>query len=233
MTLNDFNNFFDLQYNTINSFKGAPINVAEKSLFCTKAYHQIVRENAIALDSDEKRRTELSAIFVNGSVSYDVDLNTTLGSLKINSTSKLFALPEGVWYIGHERLHDDNGSVKVIPMRVDDYNEVIENPFKKPNSKKAWRLSVGSNTSDPEYIVEIITTLTPTKYTFRYLKEPEPIIISDLTPFGLDLNGQTDPNLPKIHDGWHHAIVDRAVTLATQAYKNNELQSQLIVKRDN
>jgi len=231
-TASDYNRYFDLGYNNANSMQAPGVNVFEKSLFLTKAYRQLVKEHAEKFEYDEQVRKRLEPSIKDKTINYDASLNSTLNSLKISSNSRLFEITDAeVWYVVQERLYTtDTKSIKVSPLKLDEYNEAIENPFEKPNNKKAWRVTVSDGISDtPKAIHEIISTVTPTKYKFRYLEKPEPIIIGDLSVFGVNIEGDTDVSIPYVSSEFEDAIIDRAVKLATIAYKENSLQAQMAV----
>lgn len=228
MTLNDFSVQFDLGYNNALKLQAPGLNVYEKSLYLTKAFRQLIKDYARDFEVNEKSKELLSYLVQDLEVTYDSSLNSTLATLKLSSSNRVFELPEGVWFILQERLYtSDTKSIEVKPVRLDEYNESIKNPFREPNSRKAWRLTVGDNRDEPSHIVEIATTLTPTKYKFRYLKKPGVIILADLKPFGWNIEDVTAATLPIGNDLLHEAIVDRAVILATKDYKENNLQSQM------
>lgn len=230
-TYNDYNSYFDVKYNNAMSNQAPGLHVFEKSLFLTDAYRQLTKEHAERFEYDEQIRKRLEPSVVDAEISYDAGLNTTLAALKIEDNSKVFEIPDNVWYVLQERVYtSDSNSIKVYPVRLDEYNEAKENPFEAPNNRKAWRLTIGDSiSSTPKAIHEIVTTVTPTKYKFRYLKKPSPIIIEDLSSYSLSIEGETSAQIPNISDEFHNAIIDRAVKLATVYYKENNAQSIMAV----
>lgn len=231
MTIADINNLFDILYNNALSGKAPGLDLFDKSWFCTLSYRELVKEFAINVDSSEKRREELRVLINNGVVDYDGTLNTSFSDHLINISSKVFELPEDVWYILQETIKNDTTTIKVAPILLDEYNEQINNPFQKPNANKAWRLDLADIGAGTKHIVEIITTIVPTKYQFRYLKKPDAIILGDLTLIDDDLSieGNTAASLPNISSEIHETIVKRAVLLAVEAYKENNLQSKMSI----
>lgn len=228
MNISELNNEFDLGFN--NSFSGfSPgIDMYEKSLFFTQAEEAVVLELAPLYDSDEKVREALRNITVNSSISYNSTLNANLISLKFNTNSKFFEVPTDVWYILSEHIDSD---VNVKPITTDEYNTQVKNPFKKPLlNSKAWRLDVSDTISTtPLNIREIVYPSTIATYTFRYLKKPDPIILETLTG-DYSIDGETAEATCKLSSSLHRKIVDKAVQIATLAYKENTLQNNVQLK---
>ena len=232
MTIADCNNLFDILYNNALSGKAPGLDIFDKSWFLTLSYYEIVKEKSVEFDHSEKIKGELAHLVKNTFVDYKVDLNATLNGLKINVNSKVFELTDDVWYIMQERLYtSETKSIGIKPIRLDEYNEQITNPFQKPNSKKAWRLDVADSREEPKKVVEIITTEVPTKYQVRYLIKPEPIVLGDLTTIDpdLDIDGRNTAQLPKISSEMIDEVIKRAVLLAVEAYKENSLQSKIAI----
>lgn len=227
MNLADFNIEFDQLFNNAFSGSSPGILMYEKSLFLTQAQEAIVLEYAKQYDTREDVREVLRNLTINESVNYDSTLNTTLLALKLNSNSKLFEVPDDIWYILTEHLDSD---VEVKPITLDEYNIQIKNPFKKPNENLAWRLDVGDNIStNSKNIREIIYPSNVSKYKFRYLKKPEPIILENLTG-GFTIEGETNAKNCKLSSSIHRTILQKAVRFALLAYKENNLQNNVQLK---
>ena len=60
------------------------------------------------------------------------------------------------------------------------------NPFKKPNNYKIYR-TIDNN----KVKLYINKSISPISYTIRYIKRPEPIILTDLTTSGVSINGKS------------------------------------------
>jgi len=231
MTLKDFDTYFSYGYNVALNFKAPGLDVFEKSLYLTNAYRSLVKEYVATFEETELNKAQLGKLVKHDVIDYNTELNnTTLAALKIDTNSRIFQLPDDVWHIFIERLQISEGNtIKVIPKRLDEYNEIIINPFQQPNSKKAWRLTVADSRETPAHIVEIISTQIPSKYIIRYLEDPGVIILEDLNDGDL-IFGKDTATLPKIGAEFHQAIVDKAVILATRDYKESSLQAQIALK---
>ena len=122
--------------------------------------------------------------------------------------------------------------IKVVPKTHDEYNTQVDNPFKKPNKKVAWRMDFytqnGSNKN-----VELITPYEIDKYKCRYVAYPSPIILGNLLTLFPDefltIDGITQEQTCKLSNNIHREILDRAVELARVDYKpqNIELRTQI------
>lgn len=239
MTLNDFIIEFDLLYNNALSGSAPNLNNYEKSLFLTQAQEELIRDlyegkvDGLSYEQTERIRRRLKPITVHKISTYDSSLNTDLTNLKISNDSKFFVIESDVWYITLERLTTTGGKLlKVKPITQDDYSLSNENSFRKPNKRKAWRLDL-DNTESTSEIVEIISTENLSSYTYRYLKEPTPVVLVDLVDdsdvggLGLTIRNTTDPTLPVLPNEAHTVLLNKAIILATLAYKENTLQNNV------
>lgn len=228
MNLSDFSREFDLRYNNSLSFAAPPINVYEKSLYLTQAQEEIVQDSCLNYEKDEKSREKIRNLVVNYSGTYDADLNSNLTTLKFNNDSKFFEVPATTWYIVSEFI---NSNVKVVPLPIDEYNRNIKNPFKKPTSNEvAWRLDLSDSISSaPKNIREIIYPGTISTYTMRYVKKPTPIILENIAPYGVDIEGLTAATNCVLSSEVHRSIVKRAVELAILTYEEKALKNSVQV----
>ena len=234
MTAAEINNRFDFLYDNALSGQAPGINMYEKSMCLTQAYKEIIKEIADDEDKTEKRRRELDKLIVNKYINFNSTFDSYFSSVKINTYSRIFELPDDVWYIRQERIYTSpTNSIRVTPKTIDEYNVQITNRFRKPSSLEAWRLDIKDsvrNISKPDekHIVEIICTQTPVKYQFRYLKKPNPIILETL-PNGYTIDGENSTSLPEVTNELHEAIIKRAVLIAVETYKPQDLEHKMVV----
>lgn len=243
MNSSDFIVEFDLLYNNALSNSAPNINTYEKSLFLTQAQEDIIRDlyeskpKGMSYEQSERIRRRLESSTVHSNVTYNSTLNTSLTSLKISDNSKFFVISGDVWYITFEQVKTATKTLKVTPIPLDEYSVLDENPFKQPNTRKAWRLDV-SNTVGDDKVVEIISNQTLTTYIYRYLTQPTPIVLVDLAVDaeyeGLDLTiqGISDETIPVLPAEAHRLILRRAVDLATTAYKENTLSNNVQINQN-
>lgn len=231
MNVSDFSKEFDLLYNNSANFSAPPVNVYMKSLYLTESQEEVYLEVYSHFESDEKAREQLRNMVETTSIDYDAALNGTLAALKFSSYSKLFEVPTDVWFILSEYINSD---IVVKPIPIDEYNINIKNPFKYPKENyKAWRLDLGNTVTDTS-IREIVYPAAISTYTIRYLRKPNPIILEDLSPYNVDIEGNTDPATSELSTELHRVILKRAVDKAILANKENNLQNRVAVGgRDN
>ena len=242
MTITDFSVEFDLLYNNALSNSAPEMNLYEKSLFLTQAQEEIIKDaysnksKGTSFESSEVIRKRLEELAIPKVSSYNGTLNNSLNGLKISNNSKFFKIEDDTWYIVYERLNTSTSQLYVVPTALDQYSILEDNPFKKPNADRAWRLNV-KNTATTDKVVEIITTQTPTSYAYRYLKEPEPIVLANFDDeypgANLSINGVNTENNCKLNSEVHRIILKRAVELATMAYKENTLANNVQLNNRN
>lgn len=217
MNTEELSNAFDTYVNAFNVRSGfgeqdrLVFDEYEKSLFLTQAQDEIVvglytgRYIGKSFEETEELRKYLKSL---------VNSVTLRESLDNPDT---FVLPDNVLFITHEsvRFNDcDTGcingdSIEVIPVKQDEINRVLKNPFKRPNKRKVLRVDSGRNT------VELISDYKIDSYTVWYLSKPTPIILVDTDEVSID--GYTGINECKLDSILHRPILERAVELAVKS----------------
>lgn len=245
MINSELNREFDLLYNNALSGGGAPLNTYEKSLFLTEAQEIVVKglyedlRNNKSVEASERIRRRLQPLIRQGVTLFDSELNTVLNALKISTDSKIFEISIDTWYIlVEEVITSTNKTLKVFPTTTDEYLIQKDNPFKRPNSRKAWRLDVGNSIVAGSKIVEILSTSLLDSYKYRYVAKPEPIILEDLTSgeytgLGLTIDSVTTETECKLDSEVQRDILVKAVELATLAYKENTLSNNVQLNNSN
>ena len=91
-------------------------------------------------------------------------------------------------------------------------------------------------TSGSQPVAEVIGKFDKNNsvYTIRYIKKPNPIILDDLTNYGVDLsiNGRTLVTECELPEETHHEILERAVTLAKIAWAGGTITQAAAQQRD-
>lgn len=230
MTVDEFSNGFDTLINSYKRFKdfdkqelldSIEFNEYEKSQFLTIAQEELVislytgrNQQGDSFESIEELRRYLSNLVVEKNLKPIT--NTSGKPIGLSSTSKFFTLPIDVWFLTYESVIISNGkcrdttSMKVYPVRQDEYQTIKDNPFRGANDRRALRLDLSEGN------VEIVCKYTVTDYYIRYVKKLSPIILEDL-PNDLSINGVSETTECMLHEALHQKILGRAVMLALQS----------------
>lgn len=247
MSIEEFNLEFDILYDNLAS-KGAPgIDEYEKSVYLTKAQLELVKQyNGIInkynkpFEGSEKRRVDFKELLKDFKTT---DAISNSKSIDSNLISRFYTIPDDVFLIKFERGYIEDSTcgtrqLTITPITLDEYNDKSNNPFRKPNFRKGWRLDISSPELSNNNSVEIITSELLDSYHIRYIKYPEPIILTDLTAgdfagMGLSIDGNTSPQTCLLNREIHREILDRAVELAVLDYKQNNLQNKVEINNRN
>lgn len=225
MTTKEFSDAFDTLLNSYSaqvnfgdsaSAGSITLDEYEKSLFLTQAQEQIITElysgrnnKSSSFEETEELRANLKGLIRTATVTEsDKDFKG------ISKYSKFFILPKDVLFITYEYaiLFDDNAGCKngseisIIPVTQDEFNRVMNNPFRQASKKRALRLDNGVD------VAEIVTKYNIKDYTIRYLTKPEPIVVADLD--GVSIDGVNTITECKLDSVMHRSILERAVALA-------------------
>lgn len=244
MTITEFSLQFDILYNNISSNAAPNIDLYEKSFYLTKAQLEIVKEyNGLqnkyqkSFEGSDKRRVDLKELVKDHKSTTSF---TNVDNITKNLNSKFFKIPSDVFLIKYEKGKYKKGicesELDIIPVTLDEYNEKVKNPFKRPSKEVAWRLDYSSSTDN---VVEIVSSEDITTYHLRYIKYPEPIILTNLLTdplfigMNLTIDGVVTPQTCKLNREIHPEILDRAVQLAILDYKENSLENRIQINNKN
>ena len=217
MTNKEFDTQFDIFYNNIASNAAPSVNSYEKSVFLTQAQRDIIlglyngREvPGISFESTEE------------AIRYLTDLVKVRNIPVLNNGNNSYVeLPNDLWFITLEevKFHSNNEcinnkSIKVIPVRQDGLLTTLDNPFKGPSERRVLRVDIGGN-------LVLYSKYSIKEYTITYIVNPNPIILEDLTSYGLTIEGKSEESESNINPILHRAVLERAVALAKAAYIGN------------
>lgn len=195
----------------------------EKSVFLTEGQDSLVLDyyegnTAPAFEEKERTREALDAL-----VDTYVTNTEVTGHAQFvadgKHLSKLFAIPSSLLYIIVEQAtygeveacpRLSNKTVRVIPIKHDDYHRTLDNPFRGPSKNRILRLNATDN------IVELISDYPIGSYTLRYVKQPNPIILVNL-PEGVTIRNESLVSTGSLPDFLHEEILSRAVMLALRS----------------
>jgi len=244
MTTNEFKNEFFIHYNAIATQSAPSIDDYELSVYLTKAQLEIIKNYYNPLgnkykkgfENSEKRRVDLKELVVNYNSTNIISSNQGL-----SLDSKFFVIPDDVFLIIYETANITTGDcfidkqVNVVPKTHDEFNIQIDNPFKQPFKNKIWRLDISKINNNK--VVELISPYTISEYQLRYIKYPNPIILTDLTVTfpndGLSIDGSTNSQTCELDESIHREILDRAIELALRDYKPQNLESKVQLDQRN
>lgn len=221
MTPTEFRNEFDLLYNNVMSDMAPGLDDYEISLFLTQAQEELVQQlysgsgNFTGFEANERVRRNLANL-----------LHTTriaphnpehFGSYLVYP----IAVENNILHIVAERAEitdtdccDTKKWVNVAPVKYDEVNKVLENPFRRPNNRQVLRMDV--NTTN----VKVLSRTTVTNYEYDWLQKPAPILVADL-PTGFSINGMSVANTSALDESLHRPIIKYAVQLAAASWASN------------
>lgn len=136
----------------------------------------------------------------------------------MRDNTKSITLPSKLMFAINEMVEvSRNGKtvlLQVVPVKFDEYSRLMCKPYKRPLKYQAWRLTNNDVVNKADIVVGPSDVLT--KYTIRYVRRPNPIIVSDLDGLTIENIGHTsacelDPTI-------HEEILQRAVELAKAAW---------------
>lgn len=210
-------------YDKIASLAAPGYTNNEISSILSRAQERIVKQRIHpkgnkyqeSFEETEKRRKELQAL-LSPSTNSDGTIKTAVSTNqegKINTNSIFYDLPDDLWLPIVEWLITDDechSNKKIDVISHDEYWAAIDNPFKKPNVRKAWRLD--AHPYDDKQRHEIVTdgNYDITEYHVRYIEKLTDIVVSDTAPVDCKLNSM-----------FHREIIDEAVSIALEEVQQN------------
>jgi hypothetical protein len=229
MNSTEFREQFNLVYN--NAASGAPgLDNFEISSYLTKAQLSIVQElYTSSFEGYEFNRRSLNELVIDEQVTDEIVSNRGL-----TVDSKFYELSNNVMFMVIETATLDGKVCEVKPTTHDDFVKSYNNPFRTPNKRKAWRIDLSKQ--DAKTTVELVSKYPISKYQVRYVKYPDPIIVSNLETdsevggLGLTIDGNTEVATSVLNPLVHPSIVEKAVNLAVRDYRDGTLQAKVQIK---
>lgn len=266
MTTEEFSNQFDVLYNNVMSNAAPGIDEYEKSVFLTKAQQEIVKnyfnpngnKYKEGFDGSVKRQGDFSMLV--RQYYGALQLPDERGTFDPRAYTAVF--PKDTFLVINEQVEfrsydDSEASTKldrvkqVIPIAYDEYTRLMSKPWKEPLKNQVWRLIIGTGTAPDSQTTQLIApkveivlstkdrnAYTPESvfYRLRYVKRPNPIILTNLssTVGDVTIEGLSGPSECELDPSVHEEILQRAVELAKAAYASDQsgqaqLQNQITV----
>lgn len=223
MTSEELSREFNILWDNIESGAAPGVDEYEKSIFLTIAQSMLTDKYSEIFDVNERARRILSPLTISKEITTPVTGSSV--TLLDSTLSKLYALPVDCKRIVQEHCIIGANRIKVKPSTLDDNNDELISPFRKPNSKLISRYNVTDN--DGVELLELLSTNTIDSYNIRYIKKPISIITD--TTITEDIRESSVPHElqdPVINDTVHEELLDLAVQLAYKAYMDGNLRSQ-------
>ena len=239
MTVQEFSDQFDVLYNNITSNQAPGLDEYEKSVFLTKAQNEIIKnyfnpkgnKYQEGFDGSPKRQVDFSKLMM--VVAPTIYTEPTYP--KFDSRSVLYTMPDNILFVLNETATNFKPSaieptvpiagtsrlITIVPITYEEYSRILSKPFKQPLKNQAWRLFNGGLVSSvPKFVAEIIikygTALTD--YKIRYIKRPQPIVLTSLSGTNVSVEGIVDETECELDSILHPEILQRAVELAKNAF---------------
>jgi hypothetical protein len=217
---------FNLQYNNVFSNQAPGLVDYEISMYLTMAHIEIIDEYSASLDLFEKYRSILT--------SYMLEEHLTVSSQPSSTTDRgieyqTFEFTENYWRILKEyaKTISNTVGIPIKPITYDGFNTMSQNPFKKPNGLKGWRLDINADpTIDAKRDVKIMyKRMSDSDYITEY------DVVYLTTPKSFDLESDIIPNSLDENPFLCEKVINRSVELATRDYRDNTLQSQVQINK--
>ena len=218
----EWENGFDLLYQNITSNQAPGLNAYEKSVFLTEAEYSVYIALYNGTLGKSFEETEEVTSYLATHVCQE-DCPVAGNAPKLIDKSKVFELPEDLLFITLEICTVDvegcgTKQAIVVPVTQDEFWRTHRNPFKRQNADRVLRLAYGSSDTLGNGLYtsrysELVSDNDIVKYTVRYLKKPEPIILQDL-PDDLTIEGESKAMTCKLPEVLHQAILEEAVRRA-------------------
>lgn len=173
-----------------------------------------------AYDSDGNvlKDTMGNALYIRNDGTDISGFDTPLFDMRENTKS--ITLPPKLMYAINEMVEVNRNNKKtllqVVPVKFDEYSRLMCKPYKRPLKYQAWRLTNNDVVNKADIVVGPSDTLI--KYTIRYVRRPNPIIVSNLD--GLTIEGKDTATECELDPILHEEILQRAVELAKIAWTN-------------
>ena len=238
MTCEEFSNAFDVLLNSYNIQAGfgegsnkqgaIALDEYEKSVLLTQAQYIIVKSyfdktlnsQGQGFDDSARRQVDFSSLITvaEGQIQTDPDVIKK----RYDDRSTLYKLNDNILLMLNEKLIVTHGkdtiSYVVVPINYKEYDREMSKPYGQPLKKQAWRLFQNVSTGF-DIISEVIPRFGTIAYgdtciySYRYIKKPTPIVLTDL-PNELTIDNVTTKKECSLNPILHMDIVNKAYELA-------------------
>lgn len=221
MTCEEFSREFDILYNNIMSNQAPGLNEYEKSVFLTQAQEQVIREIYNGKQGFSFEVTEEMTAYIKSLVTQVEITAKDTTKAGINKNSVFFTLPDDLLFITYESaVYEDESlcggdqEATIVPITQDSYSKTIRDPFRGPNINRVLRLSMGNQ-------VELISNYDIKSYKVRYIAKPVPIVLADLSAYGVSIDNVDSTTECSLHSMMHRPILIQATQTAKMVWYTN------------
>lgn len=236
MNIQEFSNTFDTLLNSYNtqamfgeaaSKREITLDEYEKSVMLTQAQDIIVKSyfdrmsNPLGQGFDDsiRRQLDFSSLIKTSRINIEIPVGGSPETDTYDDRGVLVTLNPDILLILNEKVIDSNGtSLVVVPINYKEYDRQLSRAYTQPLKKQVWRLFENDSNSELKSELIPISGTTMKEYRVRYLRRPRPIVLTDLTADGLDIDGVDTPNengiACELHPIIHMDILNKAVELA-------------------
>lgn len=211
----------------------------EKSLYLTQAqdivlkgyFQRTTNGEGTGFDDSEKRQIDFSSLitvrtltqadsgtpFDERGILYSMPKRVNNGTEVDGTTDVLFILNEQLLTTIGTGASAKKKTYVIVPINYKEYDREMSKPYAQPLKKQCWRLFQNAGTGF-DYLSELIpiwdleTKETITGYKMRYVRRPDPIVLTDL-PDGLSVEGFSNENACELNPILHPEIVQKAVDI--------------------
>jgi len=231
MTTQEFSNSIDTLLNSYNnqamfgdttSKADLSLDEYEKSIFLTQAQDIIIKQyfeqgpiKGQGFDESERRQVDFSNLITINTPS-KLASQTSL----YDSRGIIYQLPTNILFMLNEKFTITTNNIinnyVVIPINYKEFDRLMSKAYSQPLKKQCWRLF--QNVSGVDVLSEIIpisgsvSSNSTTVYKIRYVKKPNPIILTDL-PDNLSIDGVSVTTECSLNPIVHIDILNKAVEL--------------------
>lgn len=216
MTVQELHTAFKIGCDKIDSLNYVNFETVEIDHFLNQAQDRVVKQryglNNIkrqSFEESQKRIEDLKELVTTSTI-----VPTANSASNIDTNAVYVTLPTDHWFIIQERVDltypDCRGNVttskvRVVPIQHNDFDIIINDPFKKPNEDKVLRLM-----SDGKVELIHASNHVINNYILRYLKEPQRI-------------DYTNSISCELSEHIHQEVVDNAIDIAIEASEGKRL----------
>ncbi len=236
-----FNNITSNQAPGLNEYEKALFLTKAQDEIIKNYFLPQSNPKQVGFDGNQKRQMDFSLLMrTHGALPIQDALNTAGGTdydpaynaaSSFDPRGKLFEMPSDLFIPVNESLrfivktvsqlgnisYDTKFQRQVVPISFEEYNTVMNKPYKEPLKSQAWRLLVNNtvNTITPRdegKLAEIIAGYNDLKwlsdstdetrlmqYIIRYIRKPKPILVAPIDSYGVSIAG---------HDGHYNSEED-------------------------